>query len=85
MSAIVLPDSIAATSKRLFWPLQTVGWLGYFILHFTAAMGDGKPLRYVTASLSVTACGFVITSLLRQAIDAFGDCPSRRWRPPRSG
>ncbi|KWS05703.1 Autolysin sensor kinase [Lysobacter capsici AZ78] len=66
MSAIVLPDSIAATSKRLFWPLQTVGWLGYFILHFTAAMGDGKPLRYVTASLSVTACGFAITSLLRQ-------------------
>lgn len=41
------------------------GWLGYLALHFTAAMGDGKPLRYVFASLSVTACGFVVTSLLR--------------------
>ncbi|WP_190285711.1 sensor histidine kinase [Montanilutibacter psychrotolerans] len=65
MSSIVLPDSITATSKRLFWPLQIVGWLGYFILHFTTAMGDGKPLSYVSASLSVAVCGFVITSLLR--------------------
>ncbi|MGO1068903.1 sensor histidine kinase [Lysobacter sp. CA199] len=65
MSAPVLPGSSTEASKRLFWPLQTVGWLGYFILHFTAAMGDGKPLSYVSASLSVTACGFVVTSLLR--------------------
>lgn len=65
MSSTVLPDSTTATSKRLFWPLQTLGWLGYFVLHFTAAMGDGKPLHYVYASLSVTACGFAITSLLR--------------------
>lgn len=65
MSVIVPPDSTTAASKRLFWPLQTIGWLGYFILHFTSAMGDGKPLHYVAASLSVTACGFVITSLLR--------------------
>lgn len=65
MSTIALPESLTATSKRLFWPLQTAGWLGYFVLHFTAAMGDGKPLHYVFASLSVTACGFAISSLLR--------------------
>jgi two-component system LytT family sensor kinase len=65
MSSTAVPDSIAAASKRFFWPLQALGWLGYFILHFTAAMGDGKPLHYVTASLSVTACGFAVTSLLR--------------------
>lgn len=70
-----MPDSTTATSKRLFWPLQTLGWLGYFVLHFTAAMGDGKPLRYVYASLSVTACGFAITSLLRLGY-------RRLWRLP---
>lgn len=75
MSSTALPDSTTATSKRLFWPLQTLGWLGYFVLHFTAAMGDGKPLHYVFASLSVTACGFAITSLLRLGY-------RRLWRLP---
>ncbi|MGO1003463.1 sensor histidine kinase [Lysobacter sp. CA196] len=65
MSSIALPDSIPAASKRLFWPLQSIGWFGYFILHFTTAMGDGKPLHYASASLSVAACGFAVTSLLR--------------------
>jgi len=65
MSSNAFPDRVTTSSRRWFWPLQGLGWLGYFILHFTAAMGDGKPLHYVTASLSVTACGFVITSLLR--------------------
>lgn len=75
MSTLALPDSITATAKRWFWPLQTAGWTGYFLLHFTAAMGDGKPLRYASASLSVAACGFVITSLLRLGY-------RRLWGPP---
>lgn len=78
MNSIALPDSVAATTKRWFWPLQAAGWLGYFILHFTAAMGDGKPLSYATASLSVTACGFAITGLLRLGYRRLGGWPVAR-------
>ncbi|MBL8262228.1 MAG: histidine kinase [Xanthomonadaceae bacterium] len=52
-------------SKHLFWMLQLVGWAAYFVLHFSAGMGDGRPFAYIGASLAVTACGFVVTSLLR--------------------
>ena len=65
MNAIASPKPIPAPSKLAFWPLQIGGWLAYLTLNFTAAMGDGKPLHYALASLSVAACGFVITSLLR--------------------
>src|SRR3954466_4280675 len=50
---------------RSFWPLQVGGWLGYFALNFTAGLGEGKPWWYMYSSLSVTTCGFLVTSLLR--------------------
>lgn len=65
MSSSVRQPSFLLTSKDLFWPLQVGGWLAYFVLHFLAAMGDGRPLSYVVASVSVSLCGFVTTSVLR--------------------
>ena len=58
--------SLLAFFRRSFWPLQIGGWLGYFALNFTAALGEGKEPWYVLSSLSVTACGFLVTSVLRQ-------------------
>ena len=58
--------TLLALFRRSFWPLQIGGWLGYFALNFTAALGEGKEPWYVLSSLSVTACGFIVTSLLRQ-------------------
>ncbi|HEX7803823.1 MAG TPA: histidine kinase [Pseudoxanthomonas sp.] len=65
MSTTVPSKMPQAASRHLFWPLQIGGWCAYFVLHFLAAMGDGRPLNYVYASLSVALCGFVTTSVLR--------------------
>ena len=65
MNATATTKPFAAQTELSFWPLQIAGWLGYFALNFTAAMGDGKPWHYVFGSLSVATCGFVVTSLLR--------------------
>jgi len=65
MRATASPRRRFDASKHLFWLLQVAGWTGYFVLHFSAGMGDGRPFAYIQASLSVTACGFVVTSLLR--------------------
>jgi two-component system, LytTR family, sensor kinase len=48
-----------------FWPLQFVGWTGYFILNFSAMLGDGKPWHYIYYSFGVALVGFVVTSVLR--------------------
>jgi two-component system LytT family sensor kinase len=58
-------SSFASRPGNLFWLLQTAGWFSYFLLNFLAAMGDGKPLGYIAASLSVALCGFAITCVLR--------------------
>ncbi|WP_421568547.1 sensor histidine kinase [Stenotrophomonas sp. PD6] len=61
-----LPTTVFAPRRgNLFWLLQTGGWFSYFLLSFLAAMGDGKPLGYGVASLSVALCGFATTSVLR--------------------
>jgi len=65
VNATATTNPFPARSELSFWPLQIAGWLAYFALNFTAAMGDGKPLHYALASLSVALCGFTVTSLLR--------------------
>ena len=57
--------SLINQSRRSFWLLQTGGWLGYFALNLTAALGEGKAWTHGYSSLSVTAAGFIVTSLLR--------------------
>ncbi|MBL8298347.1 MAG: histidine kinase [Rhodanobacteraceae bacterium] len=54
-----------AAPSRMFWVLQSAGWLGYFSLHYLSAMGHGKPWDYIWVSAAATAIGFGITSLLR--------------------
>lgn len=65
VNAIALSKPFLEQRKLSFWPLQIAGWIGYFALNFTAAMGDGKEWHYVYSSLSVAATGFLMTSLLR--------------------
>jgi two-component system LytT family sensor kinase len=55
-----------AQPRHQFWPLQVAGWLGYFALNFTAALGEGKEWWYMYSSMSVTLSGFLVTSVLRQ-------------------
>jgi LytS/YehU family sensor histidine kinase len=57
--------SLLAQSGRSFWPLQTIGWLGYFALNFSAMMAEGKPWHYVWYSFGGAASGFVVTSFMR--------------------
>ncbi|MFN4160491.1 MAG: sensor histidine kinase [Stenotrophomonas sp.] len=65
MSTALPTTAFASRPGNLFWLLQAGGWFSYFLLNFLAAMGDGKPLSYVGASLSLALCGFATTSVLR--------------------
>jgi two-component system LytT family sensor kinase len=67
-----------ASPSRLFWVLQCVGWLGYFSLHYLAAMGHGKPWDYIWVSAAATAIGFGVTSLLRLGFRAIWQLSTAR-------
>lgn len=67
-----------ASPARLFWVLQSAGWLGYFSLHFLSAMGHGKPWDYVWVSAAATAIGFGVTSFLRLGFRATWQLPTSR-------
>jgi two-component system, LytTR family, sensor kinase len=67
-----------AQPRHQFWPLQFAGWLGYFALNLTAALGEGKPWNHVYSSLGVTLSGFVVTSLLRLGYQRLWHLPGAR-------
>jgi LytS/YehU family sensor histidine kinase len=50
--------------RPTFWPLQLLGWTGYFIISLLSALAHGKDLRYYSVVLSVTVTGMVLTTLL---------------------
>jgi signal transduction histidine kinase len=64
--------------ERLFWLLQTLGWLGYFALNYLAAIGYGKPWQYVYVSLGAAVFGFAVTSALRYGYRAIWGLPAPR-------
>src|SRR5258706_16007113 len=43
-----------------FWPLQVVGWFGYFVLNLSALMAEGKPYHYIYYSLGGALSGFLV-------------------------
>ncbi|MEP6484561.1 MAG: histidine kinase [Rudaea sp.] len=74
------------TQSRLpFWPLQIGGWLFYFALNFTAAVGDGKAWQWVFVSLTVAVCGFTTTSILRLGYRRVWHLPGPRMAMAAAG
>jgi hypothetical protein len=57
--------SVLAQAASSFWALQISGWIGYFVLNYSAMLAEGKHWHYVWYSLGGTASGFVVTSALR--------------------
>ena len=76
MNAIAI-SKLPAEQKLGFWPLQVAGWLGYFVLYFTAWMGESStdPGHIVLTLVPLTVFGFVNTSILRL-------CYQRVWPLP---
>ena len=52
-------------SRRLFWWLHIVGWLGYFGLSFLGALAHGKGLHYAMVPAATALAGALGTGLLR--------------------
>jgi len=70
--------SFFAQPSRQFWPLQAVGWFGYFLLYSLAAAGEGKGWSYGEFYLTAAAVGFAITSLLRLGYGRIWNWPTPR-------
>lgn len=69
-------DLVAADPNRLFWRLQTAGWLGVMVFSYLLALINGKQLDAWKVTLPIYLVGFVGTLGLRQLL--------RLWRglPP---
>ena len=67
-----------AKPRYQFWILQICGWLGYFVLNFSAMLADGKPWHYIYYSLSVSGIGLVVTSVLRLGYRRLWNMPTSR-------
>jgi two-component system LytT family sensor kinase len=57
--------SFLARSAASFWLLQVSGWIGYFVLSFSAMLAEGKHWHYIWYSVGGAVSGFVVTSVLR--------------------
>ena len=67
-------------SRREFWLLHSLGWIGYGALHYLSALSYGKHWAYFAVSFGSAALGFVLTLGLRYLLKRF-------WgiAPPRFG
>ena len=70
--------SFFAQPSRQFWPLQVIGWFGYFTLYCLAALGEEKSWHYAYFAGIVASCGFVVTSLLRLGYRRIWQLPAPR-------
>ena len=71
--------SFFAQPSRQFWPLQAIGWFGYFLLYSLAAAGEGKGWDYVRFYFTAAIAGFAITSLLRLCYRSIWNWPTPRF------
>jgi two-component system LytT family sensor kinase len=53
--------------NRAFWTLQTVGWVGYFVLRTLSGIANAFGWIYVLHTLLLTATGYSITLLMAAA------------------
>ncbi len=53
-----------ADKNRAFWNLQTVGWLGAFLLRASSTVANGQPLSSLVPVLISTVTGYSVTLLM---------------------
>ncbi|MGZ8283072.1 MAG: sensor histidine kinase [Allosphingosinicella sp.] len=53
--------------NRAFWTLQTIGWMGYFVLRTLSGIANAMGWTYVLHTLLLTATGYSITLLMAAA------------------
>jgi two-component sensor histidine kinase len=78
-----VPVSLRTTpfsgSRRQFWLLHTLGWLGYGALHYLSALSYGKHWSYFLVSLMSATMGFVLTLGLRFVLKRAWGIPPLRF------
>jgi sensor histidine kinase YesM len=53
-----------ADKNRAFWNLQTLGWLGAFLLRASSTVANGQPLSSLVPVLISTVTGYSVTLLM---------------------
>jgi hypothetical protein len=65
MSVAPLPAKpFFADKNRAFWNLQTLGWLGAFLLRASSTIANGQPLSSLVPVLISTVTGYSVTLLI---------------------
>jgi sensor histidine kinase YesM len=60
----IQPQPFFADKNRAFWNLQTLGWLGAFILRATSSIANGQPPLFLVPVFISTVSGFSLTLLM---------------------
>jgi two-component system LytT family sensor kinase len=77
----VLSPNEDSRTRRLFWWLQTGGWLGYGSLNYLSAISHGKSLDYWRLSFGAALTGFLLTLAVRAVLRRAWGLPPRGFIP----
>jgi two-component system, LytTR family, sensor kinase len=69
-----LPSNTLLRGVR-FWPLQNIGWFGFFLVTWLSGVAHGKASIYVALALSMAFAGWCVTLVLHRVY-------SRLWQRP---
>lgn len=58
------PKPFFEDKNRAFWNLQSLGWLGAFVLRALSAIANGQPLSFLVPVLISTVTGYSVTLLM---------------------
>jgi two-component system, LytTR family, sensor kinase len=58
-----------------FWPLQNIGWIGFFLVHWLSGVANGKSSTFIGMSIVMSVTGWCVTLMLNRVY-------SRLWQRP---
>jgi hypothetical protein len=72
-------------TRRLFWWLQTCGWIGYGSISYLSALAHGKGVGYWPIPLGISITGFIATLGIRAVLRGAWGRPPRQFVPIAAG
>jgi two-component system, LytTR family, sensor kinase len=64
-----------------FWPLQNLGWLAFFLVHWLSGVAHNKSPNYIGMSLSMAIAGWCVTLMLHRVFTRLWQRPLARLVP----
>jgi hypothetical protein len=74
-SKLVVLTSSLLLARAGFWPLQNLGWLAFFLVHWLSGVAHNKSPDYIGMSITMAITGWCVTLMLHRVF-------TRLWQRP---